>query len=282
MATTFNELLREAGVNPAQVSLLRHQTDKGAGGRTPYMLWRDDRRAFELYQSTQQPRPVFRTRKFWAAFVAPEKFQTMFVGLYEVRRVPQPTVDWLDPLTNKPVGFGKDTNYDLYRYKLSPVLSKHISKTFIDWDRRAIRSWAQYASDNEKPIVDSFVAAEPISSVEGRRYWSIQSKIERDVLLSQRAKLDNQQRFGISTCEACGFENDDAGLFDAHHPDPVATGIRRTLSSDLIILCPICHRRAHRHDRLRPYSLRDLQNWVDAGRPDQKPSGISSLPTISR
>jgi len=48
----FNALLRDEGIDPADVRLLRHQTGK-VRGRTPYVLWRDDPAAFERYQSTQ-------------------------------------------------------------------------------------------------------------------------------------------------------------------------------------------------------------------------------------
>jgi len=80
MPLTFNALLRSEGIDPGEVALLRHQTEKGAPGRTPYTLWRDDLAKFELYQSTQKRRPIFRRSRFWAAFVAPEKFETLFVG----------------------------------------------------------------------------------------------------------------------------------------------------------------------------------------------------------
>ncbi|MGO4170307.1 hypothetical protein [Novosphingobium sp. YAF33] len=48
----FTDLLEKAGLDPADVRLLRHQT-KAPTGRTPYGLWRDDRPAFEDYQSVQ-------------------------------------------------------------------------------------------------------------------------------------------------------------------------------------------------------------------------------------
>jgi 5-methylcytosine-specific restriction enzyme A len=56
-------------------------------------------------------------------------------------------------------------------------------------------------------------------------------------------------------------------MFDAHHPAPLAVGKRVTLPEHLQILCPTCHRRAHRKGRVQPFSLLELQAWVRAGRP---------------
>jgi hypothetical protein len=46
-------IFREAGLNLADVRLLRHKDKRASKGRTPYELWRDDRQQFDLYQSTQ-------------------------------------------------------------------------------------------------------------------------------------------------------------------------------------------------------------------------------------
>jgi hypothetical protein len=54
MPVMFNTLLRGAGLSLGDVCLLRHQDNRADRGRTPYKLWRDDRPAFELYQSHQK------------------------------------------------------------------------------------------------------------------------------------------------------------------------------------------------------------------------------------
>jgi hypothetical protein len=68
---SFNMLLQQAGMNPDDVILLRHQEQQVRGGLTPYLLWRDNRPAFEEYQSLQSvsSRKMFR-KPYWASFVA--------------------------------------------------------------------------------------------------------------------------------------------------------------------------------------------------------------------
>ncbi len=106
-----------------------------------------------------------------------------------------------------------------------------------------------------------------ISSEEGKRIWTLQLKIERDSKISKLAKLLNIEKHGISKCEGCMFKHSDPGMFDAHHPTPLAAGSRTTLPEHLIILCPTCHRRAHRIDKLVPQTLPQLRQWIIDGRP---------------
>lgn len=103
-------------------------------------------------------------------------------------------------------------------------------------------------------------------SVEGNRVWMLQLDIERDKQVSRDAKTLSAARHGKPTCEACGFGHADFGMLDAHHPNPLASGVRKTLPSQLVILCPTCHRRAHRKDRLMPFTLPELREWVANGR----------------
>lgn len=107
------------------------------------------------------------------------------------------------------------------------------------------------------------------SSEEGRRLFKLQSEIERNSAVSREAKrLNCIANGGKVTCEACRFSHTDGGMFDAHHPVPLSAGIRTTLAEHLIVLCPTCHRRAHRkEDKLLPYTLLELQDWVERGRP---------------
>ena len=48
MPLRFNQLLVEAGIDPSDVRLLRHQTNLG-GGRSLIEAWRTDRSVFEDY-----------------------------------------------------------------------------------------------------------------------------------------------------------------------------------------------------------------------------------------
>jgi|SRR5271154_6328824 len=84
MPLLFNSLLAQFELSPATVILLRHQDKRALPGRTPYGLWRDDRPAFEVYQSGQsfENRSKFSRAPHWASFVATPDDATMFVGLY--------------------------------------------------------------------------------------------------------------------------------------------------------------------------------------------------------
>ncbi len=106
-----------------------------------------------------------------------------------------------------------------------------------------------------------------VGSSEGKKVWKMQLEAERNRSLSREAKRLNASKHGHPTCESCLFSNDDVGMFDAHHPKPLACGERTTLPHHLVVLCPTCHRRAHRRDKLDPYTLLELQAWIDAGRP---------------
>ncbi|MFW2830807.1 hypothetical protein [Sphingomonas sp. ID0503] len=83
MPFRFNMLLEDAGIDPTQVRLLRHQTPL-SGGRTLLDIWHGDRAGFEDYQSIQKAaqRTSF-ARPYWAAFVGTWEGRTMFAGLYE-------------------------------------------------------------------------------------------------------------------------------------------------------------------------------------------------------
>lgn len=107
------------------------------------------------------------------------------------------------------------------------------------------------------------------ASPEGRRQYRLQAFTERNSSLSRDAKrLNAQAHGGLVTCEACDFSNPDSALFDAHHVNPLAGGLRQSEVTDLKILCPTCHRRAHRTENsLTPLTIDQLRAWVTDGRP---------------
>jgi hypothetical protein len=105
-------------------------------------------------------------------------------------------------------------------------------------------------------------AAPLSSSEEGRKYWSLSLKAERDPALKKEAKLANRTKnSGLLVCEACGFGDQLSGMFDAHHINPVAAGERKSTSADLIVLCPTCHRWSHAKasNKLEPIPLEVLR-----------------------
>ncbi len=154
MPLRFNMLLADEGINPSDVRLLRHQTQKGLR-RTPYSLWRDDVAAFERYQSTQDSAPAQRTRfkgRYWASFVAPPSAGTLFVGLYEVAFLGPASEGAIDPLTGDPVGRTRNLlPYDQYECRRLDALSDYIGRLSIHWgdSPNASRAWVQRADSKD-------------------------------------------------------------------------------------------------------------------------------------
>lgn len=84
------------------------------------------------------------------------------------------------------------------------------------------------------------------SSTEGKRIWKQSVEIERDPRLARAAKDANRSLHGGElVCSACGFRDRLDKMFDAHHLDPLACGIRETRVDDLAVMCPTCHRWVH-------------------------------------
>ena len=102
-------------------------------------------------------------------------------------------------------------------------------------------------------------------SEEGARKLVESEKIERDPRLSKLVKEQNKKHHGgVIVCESCQFESADPSLFDAHHLYPLAGGVRRTSVEDLAVLCPTCHRVAHRRadDPTTPLPVDEIRKWL--------------------
>lgn len=266
---TFNELLKVNGIDPKGVILLRH-SGRGKLGYSPHDLWLRRDGSFERYERTQEyNRPLFRSATYWASFVATPDNSTLFLGLRRSRLAEDQTVDWKCPMTGLRPGEDKGRNVDVYELEDSEALAPHREKLKVGWDNGWV-AWARHAYGNDKPIVDDIFepAFEAFSdSQEGEQLWRTQRSIERDPKVVREAFRINEQNGGYA-CAACGFRHADRGLFDAHHPNPLLTGPRTTRARDLLILCPTCHRRAHRSsNRFLPFGIAELRGWVAAGRP---------------
>jgi len=88
---------------------------------------------------------------------------------------------------------------------------------------------------------------------EGRLLYGVHKSRERNPALRQRKIKQVRDRFGHLLCEACGtnlasrFGNPDLEVYECHHIVPLAkVGPRKSKVSDLALLCPTCHRVAHR------------------------------------
>jgi hypothetical protein len=143
----------------------------------------------------------------------------------------------------------------------------HIRKL---WD--ALRDWSvQRRWDVQPPVgfrdpgkVQMYGSMYPkldSKSVEGRRVWKLQQDIERDPTLKREAKaLNRAKNGGVVVCDACAFADPLDSMFDAHHLQPLAAGIRESRVDDLAVLCPTCHRWAHAkaEDKLLPVPVEKI------------------------
>lgn len=150
---TFNDLSVLGGVDPDQVRLVRHQDNRLRRGRL-YQPWRNDRNAFEDYQSVQS-RDRFPIGDLLASFVVTEARKTVFVGLYRVAGVhtlPAGSIDAL--LRHDTSGHFK---YDLV---LTDALAEYRDRAVIEWGAGA-RSWVQRAGNQAKPVIEIATQYEP-------------------------------------------------------------------------------------------------------------------------
>jgi hypothetical protein len=152
MPIMLNSLLTQYALDPANVILLRHQDQRAERGRTPYELWRDNRPAFESYQSTQRiaNRPKFERATVWASFVGTPDSATMFVGMYAAKYngllaqdTPWPHADGIDLAGS----------CDVYDLRLDHRLADMEGKLFIEWGDGKL-AWVQRADRQNKAIIE--------------------------------------------------------------------------------------------------------------------------------
>lgn len=150
---TFNDLLALEGVGTSKVRLLRHQDARLGAGRL-YEAWRNDRAAFETYQSVQRT-DTFRVGDLLASFVVTDTGKTVFVGMYRVDGVNPCPPGSIDPLLHY------DTS-DQYRYDLHSIdaLADYQDKLVIEWGPGK-RTWVQRAANQAKPVVEIAQQSEP-------------------------------------------------------------------------------------------------------------------------
>jgi len=148
----FNTLLTQHGLVPANVILLRHQDQRAARGRTPYELWRDNRPAFERYQSRQSIRnkPKFERATVWASFVGTPDGATMFAGMYAAKYNGRLAQDTPWPHAD---GIDRAGSCDVYDLRLDHRLADMEGKLFIEWGAGE-RAWVQRADRQNKAIIE--------------------------------------------------------------------------------------------------------------------------------
>jgi hypothetical protein len=150
---TFNDLLVLEGIEPANVRLARHR-DRRLGAGQLYWAWRNDRDAFEQYQSVQG-RAIFPVGGLLASFVVTEARKTVFVGMYRVDGVGTCPPGTIDPLLHQDVS--GQIRYDL---KLVGALTDYQDMVVIDWGA-GTRTWVQRAANQAKPVSEIARQYEP-------------------------------------------------------------------------------------------------------------------------
>lgn len=153
MPFRFNQLLADAGLDPNQVRLLRHQTSLAAG-RSLFEAWRTDRPSFIDYQAIQlaSKRASF-ARRYWAAFFGTWDGRTAFGGLFAVGAPESVPGELVVPLTSAIMPAG---TVDRYPTSLTPLLAEYGGHLFIDWGGGSSgkRSWSQRAEAQDKLITE--------------------------------------------------------------------------------------------------------------------------------
>jgi hypothetical protein len=151
MPLRFNALLAQVDIDPAVVRLLRHQDYSAAKGRTPYELWRDDRPAFEFYQSAQSIGNRAKLKgEYWASFVVGPGSETLLAGFYHcyytgINEAERP---WPHAAGHDPIG-----TCDVYELTPDERLNDLTGRLVIEWGDGE-RSWIQRADNQNKAVCE--------------------------------------------------------------------------------------------------------------------------------
>jgi hypothetical protein len=143
----FNTLLRDEGIDPSGVRLVRHRDTRYDAARTPYKLWQANDGSFELYQRLQI-KPVFRDAGKLAMFVVSPLDETVFAGLYDNHGVEPAPAGLRDPL-----GGHDASGINLYDLRPSSALQDYVGRLLIDWGK-GYRVWVQRADNQNKRVVE--------------------------------------------------------------------------------------------------------------------------------
>lgn len=153
MVLTFNDILALEGIDPTNVRLVRHQDSRLGAGRL-YVAWRNERDAFEAYQSVQH-KDLFTAGDLLASFVVTDARKTVFVGLYRVEEVGACPPGSFDALLKHDV-----SGQFKYELKLVDALASYQDMLVIDWGA-GTRTWVQRAANQPKPVIEIAHQYEP-------------------------------------------------------------------------------------------------------------------------
>jgi len=143
----FNELLRNEGIDPATVRLVRHQDTRATSLHTPHELWLAQNGDFETYQSLQSSL-VFGDEPLLASFVVTPLRETLFVGLYDIHGHGPAPANMRDPISGAEV-----VDHHLYKITPSLLMSDYRAKVVVDWGLGYIK-WVQLAGNQNKRVIE--------------------------------------------------------------------------------------------------------------------------------
>lgn len=159
MVNTFNDVLSMAGVDPAEVKILRHGQ---LHWTKPYEAWKYDRPAFDGYQSRQGSRGAIPPSGYVASFAINRSGKTIFVGLYEIRGWSPCPVGSYDPITHE-VYDDPDAGGRVYELVHDDRLADYEDRLVIEWPAgSAGRSWHRNASSTEWRVLEVVDQDEPM------------------------------------------------------------------------------------------------------------------------
>jgi len=143
----FNMVLKAAGVDPADVRLVRHQDNRPECKISPYSLWRRDPALLERYQSLQS-NEVFKVGNTLASFVRTPLGQTLFVGLYRVDGKGKSDESDVDPSSDISCP-------DVNKYAISrdDRLKDMAGRLVVDWGKGYL-AWVQLGAKNDKKVLE--------------------------------------------------------------------------------------------------------------------------------
>jgi len=132
-----------------------------------------------------------------------------------------------------------------------------------------VRSIATTIRDHSQEFQNSVDDEDEMASEhqEGQIVVRLHKTRERDSQLVTKKKNSILKLSGFLSCQACGinfekaFGSSQFNVYECHHILPLhTTGDTKTSINDLVLLCPTCHRIAH---RIKPWpTLNDLKKLM--------------------
>jgi len=162
---TFNEMLKEKNIDPAEVLVLRHRPQERVLNKALPLLAESRPDLFNAYQQTQTPRveKAMSKAKYVASFIARKSNRAMFIGLYRMNGGTSITRQdcMLKPESKALLSYGMKDHTDNPKHKqsytwfdlsLEDTFFPHWKgKLIVDWPAPSI-VWARWAKNARLPF----------------------------------------------------------------------------------------------------------------------------------